>query len=175
MRKSTGIEGQSLQLCCRHVSIFYLLCKILLYHRVSNHSLRVTGATGMWEANVPEKLIEEKTGHRSLEALRSSEHPLHMRRAVSGIIDSTIYGGILASSEDADCQSEVSNTFIFTSTSSYFEHPATIGEELFGKAFIRVINCTISVNVNYNKLYLWVLKINDFFASYPCQTCFQDT
>ena len=27
VRKSTGIEGQSLQLCCRHVSIFYLLAR----------------------------------------------------------------------------------------------------------------------------------------------------
>ena len=69
-----GVEGQSLQLCCRCVSIFYHLCEILLYHWVSNHRLRVAGATCMWEANVQEKLIEEKTGHRSLEALRSYEH-----------------------------------------------------------------------------------------------------
>ena len=38
-----------------------------------NHSLRVTGATCMWEANVLEKLIQQRTGHRSLEALRSYE------------------------------------------------------------------------------------------------------
>ena len=35
----------------------------------SNHSLRVTGATRMWEANVPEKLIQQRTGHRSSEKL----------------------------------------------------------------------------------------------------------
>ena len=39
----------------------------------SNPSLRVTGASHVWEANVPEKLIQQRTGHRSLEALRSYE------------------------------------------------------------------------------------------------------
>ena len=139
MPKSTGVEGQSLQLCCRPASIFYLHCKILLYHRVSNHSLKVSGATRMWEANVPEKLIEEKTGHHSLEALRSYEHPLHMQRAVSGI---------LASSEDTHYQSEVSNKgqILPVSHPSSLIHPpisdtsaATRGGELFGKAFIHVI------------------------------------
>ena len=136
--KSTGVEGQGLQLCCRRVSIFYLLCEILLYHRVSNHSLRVTGATRMWEANVPEKLIEEKTGYCSLEALKIYEHPLHMQRAVSGI---------LASSEDTDYQSEVSNKGQILPVSSIFTiiHPAPISDtsaatrgELFGKVFIHV-------------------------------------
>ena len=112
--KSTGIEGQSLQLCCRHVSIFYLLREILLYHWVSNHSRRVTGATHMWEANISEKLIKEKTGHRSLEALRSYERPLHMQRAVSGI---------LASSADTDYQSEVSNKGQILPVSS---HPSSL-------------------------------------------------
>ena len=39
----------------------------------TNHSLRATGATHMYESGVPEKLIQERTGHRSLEALRSYE------------------------------------------------------------------------------------------------------
>ena len=36
----------------------------------TNHSLRATGATKLYESGVPEKLIQEHTGHRSLEALR---------------------------------------------------------------------------------------------------------
>ena len=38
----------------------------------TNHSLRATGTTAMYEAqvHVPEKLIQERTGHRSLKALR---------------------------------------------------------------------------------------------------------
>ena len=39
----------------------------------TNHSLRATSATRMYLKNVPEKLISEKTGHRSLTALRVYE------------------------------------------------------------------------------------------------------
>ena len=39
----------------------------------TNHSLRATGATQMYESGVPEKLIQERTGHRSIEALRMYE------------------------------------------------------------------------------------------------------
>ncbi len=40
---------------------------------ISNHSLRATSATRMFEMGVPEKLIKERTGHNSLEALRTYE------------------------------------------------------------------------------------------------------
>ena len=39
----------------------------------TNHSLRATGATEMFRAGVPEKIIQERTGHRSLKALRTYE------------------------------------------------------------------------------------------------------
>ena len=39
----------------------------------TNHSLRATGVTSMFQANVPEKIIQKTTGHRSVEALRSYE------------------------------------------------------------------------------------------------------
>lgn len=39
----------------------------------SNHSLRATGASVLYKANVPEKIIQECTGHRSLKALRLYE------------------------------------------------------------------------------------------------------
>ena len=39
----------------------------------ANHSLRATGVSTLFEANVPEKLIQERTGHRSLKALRFYE------------------------------------------------------------------------------------------------------
>ena len=40
----------------------------------SNHSLRASGATETFRASVPEKIIQEHTGHRSLKALRTYEH-----------------------------------------------------------------------------------------------------
>ena len=39
----------------------------------NNHSLRAAGASSMFQANVPEKIIQKTTGHRSVEALRSYE------------------------------------------------------------------------------------------------------
>ena len=39
----------------------------------TNHSLRAFGASKMFQQGVPEKLIQERTGHRSIEALRKYE------------------------------------------------------------------------------------------------------
>ena len=39
----------------------------------TNHSLRATAVTRMYNTGVPEKLIAEKSGHRSLKALRAYE------------------------------------------------------------------------------------------------------
>ena len=39
----------------------------------SNHSLRTTGATSMFQANISERVIQKTTGHRSLQALRCYE------------------------------------------------------------------------------------------------------
>ena len=106
----------------------------------------------MWGAIVPEKLIEQRTGHRSLEALRSYEcTSITQQRAVSVV---------LACSEDTDYKSEVSNKgqILPVSRPSSLIHPPILdifaairGGELFGKAFQSCHNCTISVNVNYKK------------------------
>ena len=40
----------------------------------TNHSLRATGATQLYESGVPKKLIQERTGHCFLKALRVYEH-----------------------------------------------------------------------------------------------------
>jgi hypothetical protein len=42
--------------------------------KYTNHSLRATSASRLFSCNVPEKLIQEKTGHRSWAGLRSYEH-----------------------------------------------------------------------------------------------------
>ena len=53
----------------------------------TNHSLRATGATQMYESGVPEKIIQERTGHRSLEGLRSYEQSnAQQHQAVSTIL-----------------------------------------------------------------------------------------
>lgn len=39
----------------------------------TNHSLRATGATALFDAGVPETIIQKRTGHKSLKALRCYE------------------------------------------------------------------------------------------------------
>ena len=42
----------------------------------TNHSLWATGATALFNASVPEKIIQKTTGHRSVTALHSYERIL---------------------------------------------------------------------------------------------------
>ena len=52
-----------------------------------NHSLRTTAGSELFHANVPEKLIQERTGHKSLQALRVYEHTTKdQHQAVSEIL-----------------------------------------------------------------------------------------
>ena len=55
--------------------------------KYTNHSLRATSTTRMFSKGVPEKLIAEKTGHRSLKALRFYERTNpEMERALNAIL-----------------------------------------------------------------------------------------
>ncbi len=55
--------------------------------KCTNHSLRATATTRMFSKGVPEKVIAEKTGHRSLKALRFYERmPPEMEKAVDAVI-----------------------------------------------------------------------------------------
>ena len=44
-----------------------------LQNKYSNHSLRVTSITRMFNAGITEKVMAERSGHRSLKALRTYE------------------------------------------------------------------------------------------------------
>ena len=50
------------------------MCQVAeLFTNFTNHSLRAYGATTLFQAGVSEKLIQQRTGHRCLEALRQYE------------------------------------------------------------------------------------------------------
>ena len=59
--------------------------KWVLLGRLS-HSLRATGPTNLYTANVQEKMIQQRTGHRSLKALRTYERTTEQELAVSKIL-----------------------------------------------------------------------------------------
>ena len=52
-----------------------LMCDDAGIERKTNHSLRATGATAMFSAEVPEKMIKGVTGHKSSQALHLYERP----------------------------------------------------------------------------------------------------
>ena len=61
----------------------------------TNHSLRATGASTLFHANIPEKIIQERTGHRSLVALRQYERTTDEQQvAVSEILAGNEHCGL---------------------------------------------------------------------------------
>lgn len=69
----------------------------------TNHSLRAYGATSLFQAGCSEKLIQQRTGHRSMEALRQYERTsdlqqVHVSNVMSGV-KSTEKKGITVSSK----------------------------------------------------------------------------
>ena len=58
----------------------------------TNHSLSVAGTTCLYEAGVPEKVIQQRTGHRCLQSFRhydriSSDQEVAVSRIFSGEVD----------------------------------------------------------------------------------------
>ena len=70
---------------------FKIMCEqAAIKGKKTNHSLRATGVTQLYESGVPEKVIQERTGHRSLEALRVYERTNEFQhKAVSSILNKT--------------------------------------------------------------------------------------
>ena len=58
--------------------------------RKTNHSLCATGATALFQSNVPENIIQKTTGHRSTSALRMYERiSAEQHQAVSRVMMSS--------------------------------------------------------------------------------------
>ena len=64
----------------------------------TNHSLRATGATELYKRGVPEKLIQERTGHRSLESLRTYERTSEeQHKAASSVLSASSHTAVIGS------------------------------------------------------------------------------
>ena len=58
-----------------------------IQEKKTNHSLRATGATAMFAAQVPEKMIKDVTGHKSSKALSLYEQPtVAQKQALSKVL-----------------------------------------------------------------------------------------
>ena len=109
------------------------MCKLgsITGHK-TNHSLRATGATELYEAAVPEKIIQERTGHRSLECLRMYERTSDkQKQAVSKILSSHSQSSYHAQMTKLD-HSEQKNLSTFGLSPN-----------------MTFANCQVNVNVNH--------------------------
>ena len=99
--------------------------------KITNQSLRATAATQMYEMGVPEKAIQERTGHRSLDSLRVYKRTsTQQQQAASNILT--------GSHVQARHHSQASTLSIGPSPSSSVQSLPIYFGNLYG--------CTINVN-----------------------------
>ena len=67
------------------------MVKIFSRHKgkQTNHSSHATGASELFKHGVPEKIVQERTGHRSLEPLRTYERSSEEQHKAASTILST--------------------------------------------------------------------------------------
>ena len=100
-----GVCWYTIQPCGRNflAGVVKTVCEKANIQGKTNHSLRATGATRLFAANVPEKLIADRTGHKSTTALRMYERTsIHQQQSVSDIIASTTKKAFGAPNKDCD-------------------------------------------------------------------------
>lgn len=111
--------------------------------RVTNHSMRATSVTQMYSTGVPEKVIQERTGHRSLEALRVYERTnTQQHQMVSNILS--------APSENTQIQQTQTKHSIMQTHSSHsvmsIEPPSN--QQSVHISLENLHGCTININNN---------------------------
>ena len=102
----------------------------------TNHSLGATGATELYKRGVPEKLIQERTGHHSLESLRTYERTSEeQHKAASSVLSASSHTG-----------ADYSHWFSSTKTKSINVHPVPFSSQGFVPvSFQNVQGCTINI------------------------------
>ena len=91
----------------------------------TNHSLRAMGATQMYDLGVPEKLIQERTGHRSLFVPMNNPIQPNTKQYQLFFLNNSIHTSTVAVKEDCrthaycngDCNSTISTCLLYTSPS----------------------------------------------------------
>ena len=110
----------------------------------TNHSLRATGASELFQAGVPEKIVQERTGHHSVKALRLYEHTTtNQHMVVSNIFAAPPTE--LATDSDTPASSNEEAL-----ASSNGEAPATDTNGGFSISSLigSATNCVVNINMN---------------------------
>lgn len=116
----------------------------------TNHSLRATGATALYQAGVPENIIQERTGHLSLKGLRQYERTSDdQHQAVARVLaasEQTLFAEQLSLSKTDSCTTTTSTdttvTVTSTTTNSVTVPCQAVAQFSFG-------NCQVTINNHY--------------------------
>ena len=133
------------------------MCSRAGIEKKTNHSLRATGATEMFAANVPEKIIQSRTGHRSVEALRVYERPsIDQQQAVSNVLTSVApqrsFGKELSNIQSSAIQrSSVIATAEKHTTKSNTLQSTLLTNIQMPALFGNMNNCSVNININMNQ------------------------
>ena len=105
------------------------MCKMAGISGRTNHSLRVTGTSALYDASVPEKIIQNRTGHRSLGGLRlyeriTKEQDEQVSKILSGSVKKYEGGNNDAESPDTNFSSVHSSSSASLSIASTLVQPA---------------------------------------------------
>ena len=110
-----------------------------IHEKKTNHSLRATGASALFNAGVPEKLIRDVTGHRS-SALHLYERPtIEQKQSVSKVL---VQG-------DNEFQKGKKNTPVSNGKENIHVQmcpTVTCSSNVFGSLFSGVNNCNITIS-----------------------------
>lgn len=109
----------------------------------TNHSLRATSITRMFASKVPEKIIAEKSGHKSLAALRTYEHTSCDQDKAAEI--AIVSGASFVSDQAVSKESKCENPQMDTDTKEAKKSLKAMLPTFSGK----IENCTI--NFHFNK------------------------
>ena len=121
-----------------------------LSQQYTNHSLRAFGATKMFQEGLPEKLVQERTGHRSAESLRQYQRTSEEQK----IMSSHSMNGTLADNLKLQPTSHPATQQLLPCTSSAIQpaaqqifsyHPSTRKESSFVGCSFQ--GCSITINI----------------------------
>ena len=129
----------------------------------TNHSLRATAMSRMYNSGVPEKVIADRSGHRSINGLRAYEHPNEelYRRAEDTIVDPSKHFGEASVKKELPPNEEpylcAEDTIADSSkhlgeASVRKELPPPVKEAMVAQpqfpGFSGLTNCTINLSIN---------------------------
>jgi hypothetical protein len=110
----------------------------------TNHSLRATAETQMFEQGAPEKLIQERTGHRSLEGLRTCERSSESQHRALSTLLSTNLKETQKESAHSTTNFCHSSTNLSHSTTNLLSQSSKTAEDVPSMNFT---NCNVTVNI----------------------------